>query len=106
VVADLLFASSGIETIVVAEAERVAAFPGVILPVAQTGHLIALKLLSRDDRLRPQDAADLRSLFRIASEAEIERARTALAIIERGGFARGRDLQGALVQWLTDAPST
>jgi hypothetical protein len=106
VVADLLFASSGIEAIVVAEAERLEAFPGVILPVARAGHLIALKLLSRDDRTRPQDAADLRALFKVATESEIERARTALTVIEHGGFARGRDLQAALADWLADVRST
>ena len=105
VVADLLFASSGIEAIVVAEAERLEAFPGVVLPVARTGHLIALKLLSRDDRRRPQDAADLRALFKVATEPEIERARAALEVIERRGFARGRDLRAALVEWVADVRS-
>ena len=35
-------------------------FPSVTLPVAQIGRLVALKLLARDDRSRPQDAIDLR----------------------------------------------
>lgn len=56
VVADLLFASSGIEALVVAEAEPLEVLPGVTVPVARTGHLVALKLLSREDRTRPQDA--------------------------------------------------
>lgn len=100
VVADLLFASSGIEATVVAEAEPLEVFPGVVLPVARTGHLIALKLLSRDDRSRPQDSIDLRALFKVATELELERARTALQAIELRGAARERDLQAAFAEWL------
>jgi predicted nucleotidyltransferase len=105
VVADLLFASSGIESIVVAEAEPLEIFPGVSLPVARIGHLIALKLLSRDDRTRPQDTVDLRALFKIASQPELERSRVALMAIERAGFARGRDLQAALAEWISTDPA-
>lgn len=47
-VVDLLFASSGIEPEVVAEAEPIN-LPKLRLGVARTGHLIALKILSRDD---------------------------------------------------------
>jgi predicted nucleotidyltransferase len=100
VVADLLFASSGVEDVVVAEAERVEVFPGLTIPVARIGHLIALKLLSRDDRLRPQDAADLRALRAVADEAETRRARTAIRSIAERGFARGRDLEAALADLL------
>ncbi|MFI5394887.1 MAG: nucleotidyl transferase AbiEii/AbiGii toxin family protein [Candidatus Binatia bacterium] len=53
VVADLLFASSGIEAEVVAAAEPLEVFPGVVVPVAQIGHLVALKLLARDDHPSP-----------------------------------------------------
>lgn len=93
---DLLFASSGIEPEVCAQAERIEVLPGLIAPVAQTGHLIALKLLSRDDRTRPQDAGDLRALLRIASAADLVLAREALTLISARGFDRGRDLKSAL----------
>ena len=99
VVADLLFASSGIEPAVVAEAEPLAVFPRLMVPVARVGHLIALKLLSRDDPSRPQDALDLRALFRVVTEPELARAAQAVQQIEDGGFARGRDLRAALAQW-------
>lgn len=99
VVADLLFASSGIEPEVVAAAEPLEIFPGVTVPVAQIGHLIALKLLARDDRTRPQDAVDLRALRDVAPEAEIARARLAVTLIHQRGCSRGRDLAAALVQW-------
>ena len=59
-VVDLLFASSGIETEVVTEAEVLDLLPRLSMRVATTGHLIALKVLSRDDVTRPQDLVDLR----------------------------------------------
>jgi len=93
VVVDLLFASSGIEREVAAEAERLEIAPGVALPVARTGHLIAMKLLSRDDVTRPQDRVDLASLLLTASEQEIERATGACKAIDERGCARGRDLE-------------
>jgi hypothetical protein len=102
VVGDLLFASSGIEPIVVTEAEPLEVFSGLVVPVARVGHLIALKLLSRDDHTRPQDVADLRALFQVVTEPELQRAREAVRRIEEGGFARGRDLGGALADWLRD----
>ena len=48
VVADLLFASSGIEPELVAAAETLEVMPGLFLPVARTGHLLALKVLALD----------------------------------------------------------
>jgi len=102
VVIDLLFASSGIESVVVVAAEPVEVFPGVILPVASVGHLIAMKLLARDDRSRPQDVADLRELLRVAGPAELEQARSAVAEIHRRGFNRNRDLIRALADLLAE----
>jgi hypothetical protein len=91
-VVDLLFASSGIEPEVVADAEAIDLLPGLRMGVARTGHLIALKVLSRNDERRPQDLGDLRALLRVASPAEITRARQSLALIAARGFHRGRDL--------------
>jgi hypothetical protein len=91
-VIDLLFASSGIEPEVVADAEPIELLSNLTLGVARTGHLIALKVLSRDDVTRPQDVADLRALLRVASSAELTRARAALAMIAGRGYHRGRDL--------------
>jgi hypothetical protein len=62
-VIDLLFASSGIEPEVVAEADAIELLPQLRVRVATTGHLIALKVLARDDVTRPQDAGDLRALL-------------------------------------------
>lgn len=46
VVIDLLFASSGIEDEIVAAATEVDVLPGLRVPVASTGHLMALKVLA------------------------------------------------------------
>ena len=91
-VLDLLFASSWIEREVVENAEMLEVLPDLTLPVARVGHLIALKVLSRDDRTRPQDVADLRALLSRATSDELARARTALGLIESRGFHRGRQL--------------
>jgi hypothetical protein len=60
--------------------------------VATRAHLIALKVLARDDRHRPQDWDDLRALLADASHAEVAAARDALAMIEQRGYNRGRAL--------------
>ncbi len=103
-VIDLLFASSGIETEVVAEAEVLELLPGLPIAVARTGHLMALKVLARDDVSRPQDRADLRVLLRVAAPIEIARARAAVALIVARGYHRGRDLAGDLDRLLADKP--
>ena len=95
-VIDLLFPSSGIEAEIVAEAETIELLPRLPMRVARVGHLIALKVLSRDDEKRPQDAVDLRALLRVASEADLLRARLAIAAIADRGYGRGRDLVGTL----------
>jgi len=45
IIVDLLFASSGIEPEITAAAEVLTVARGLRMPVARTGHLIALKLL-------------------------------------------------------------
>ena len=91
-VVDLLFASSGIESEIVADAEVLELLPALSMRVARVGHLIALKLLSRDDVRRPQDLVDLRALVRVADAVELARAREGLALITSRGFDRGRKL--------------
>ena len=89
---DLLFSSCGIENEIVAAAEPLDVLEGVNVPVAAVGHLIAMKLLARDDRNRPNDADDLRALAAVATPADWEQATDAVALIEARGFNRGRDL--------------
>ncbi len=92
VVLDLLFASSGIEPEVVAAAEPIEVFPRLSLPVARAGHLLALKVLARDDRRRPQDRIDAMALLDLLSDEEARRARGAVKLIKERGFNRDRDV--------------
>jgi acetolactate synthase regulatory subunit len=95
-VIDLLFASSGIEREVVAASEPIELLPELTIGVARIEHLIALKVLSRDDERRPQDLVDLRALLRAATAEDVARAREALGLIATRGFHRGRELSSQL----------
>ncbi len=101
ILVDLLFASSGIEPEIVVAAENLEIVPDLVLPVATTAHLIALKLLARDDATRPQDLADLRGLLSTASADDIAEARLAVRLITERGFHRDRDLESDLDALLT-----
>ena len=103
-VVDLLFASSGIEAEIVADAEPIEVLPGLMISVARVGHLLILKLLSQDDEHRPQDSVDLRALLLVASAQERERMRGAAALITHRGYHRGRDLAGAIETLLAGRP--
>jgi hypothetical protein len=102
VVVDLLFASSGIEPEIVAQATALEIWPGTIGKVARTGHLIALKLLSRDPRKRPQDQVDLIALITAADADERALAFAATRLIEDRGFSRDRRLVDDLQQLLAE----
>lgn len=104
IVSDLLFASSGIEPEVVTAAEVLEVLPGFEIAVATIGHLIALKLLARDDRVRPADADDLRALAALAEEADWDVARSAVDLIHQRGYSRGRNLEAALSELATHSP--
>lgn len=104
VIIDLLFASSGIENEIVSSAEEVEILDGLVVPLARTGHLLALKILSNDPDRRPQDGQDIVSLLAHADRAEIDRAREALETITRRGCNRDRDLQQLLENALASRP--
>ena len=97
---DLLFAACGVETEVAAVAERMRVARDLVLPVARTGHLVAMKLLSQDQERRPADRDDLRVLVDACDTAELDRARAAVRLIVERGFHRGRDLEGDLDAWI------
>ena len=101
-VVDLLFASSGIAAEVVAAAELLEVLPGVAVPVATVPHLLALKVLARDDRRRPQDRADALALVRATNAAGLAEARAALALIRSRGYARDRELLDDLARLLEE----
>lgn len=100
---DLLFASSGIEPEVVAAADFLEILPKVAMPVAQRGHLLALKVLAHDERRRPQDRLDIMALLAAANEADLRMARDALAIITSRGFHRDKDLPAELGSFIRQA---
>jgi len=99
---DLLFASSGIEPEIVAAAEELAVLEDVTVRVATRAHLIAMKVLARDDRHRPQDFDDLRALLAEATDDDLSSVRNALALVEARGFNRGRNLAADLERAIED----
>jgi hypothetical protein len=91
IVADLLFASSGIEPELIRAATPIELLPGFVIPVATVAHLLALKVLALADN-RPQDLVDIRSLLAVARDADIEQARAGLGLIDQRGFGRKKRL--------------
>ena len=66
---------------------------GVNVPVATTGHLIAMKLIARDDQRRPRDRDDLVQLSGVADRLAWSQAETAVDLITERGLSRKRDLR-------------
>ncbi len=85
-----------------AAADPIEAVPGFTLPVARLGHLIAVKVLARDERTRPQDRVDLAALLNRADAAALVEARESLAVVTEREFQRGRDLLAALDAAIND----
>lgn len=105
-IVDLLFASSGIEKEVVELAEDLELTRGWSVPVARTGHLLALKVLAcqpERPEARPHDIPDALALIAVADEEEIHRARRSLLSIAERGYGRGKDL-GKQLEALLDFP--
>ena len=102
-VVDLLFASSGIEAEIVEQADTIELFAGLEAPVATVPALLAMKVLARDDRTRPQDRVDALALLRVASPADLDDTRSLLRRIASRGYARDRDLLAALEELTEDA---
>jgi hypothetical protein len=98
VVIDLLFASSGIETEIVARALEVVVPQIGGLPVARAEELLAMKVLSmRDARL--QDRLDALHLLRLA-DPDLDVVRANLTLIEARRFHRDQDLHRKLAELL------
>jgi hypothetical protein len=74
IIVDLLFSSSGIESEICREAEVLEIAPGLTVPVAQAGHLVAMKVLSQSQSGR----ATARAFFG-------GRGETTSSPIDRGG---------------------
>ena len=97
-IVDLLFAACGIEVEIAQAAEPMEIVAGVTANVAQVGHLIAMKLLSRDPKRRPRDQQDLIDLAGVADGGEWKRAEAAIELIQQRGYSRGRDLRAGLTE--------
>ncbi len=102
---DLLFASSGIEDLIVEGADRLEVLPGVALKVASAEHLLATKVLAVAES-RPQDRTDALALAATLDESGIERTHAALMQIDGRGFGRGRDLSALLAEIVAAQQST
>lgn len=99
-VTDVLFASSGVESEIVAGALFLEVVPNLTLPVAQIGDLIVLKILASSVE-RPQDELDINSLLKVADDADLARARWIAELIMQRGTHRKRDLLALLRQATT-----
>mgnify|MGYP000549848073 CR=1 FL=1 len=87
---DLMFCSCGIEDVIVKASNRIRVF-GVSTRVATIGHMIAMKVLS-ESPTRLTDLSDLLNLLRVASSSDMKTAYSALKLIEKRGFNRGKNL--------------
>ena len=69
--------------------------PGLYVPLATVGHLLAMKVLSltKDNpQKRPQDFGDIRELLAVATTEDLLQARNALDLMSRRGYDQGKDL--------------
>jgi len=78
--ADLFFATSGLEGVVVRQATRMELLPGLKAPVIKRPHLIATKLIAA----RPQDLADIAVLLERSSPSEVRRVSKAPTHLPEG----------------------
>jgi len=79
---DLLIACTGVEAEVVTAATPMEIWPGVVIPVARIGHLIALKVLAG----RMKDVEHIQVLIREMSVEDLRIAQETVELIERRGF--------------------
>lgn len=100
IIVDLLFASSGIERELTEAATPLEVLPGVSVPVATLGHLLAMKLLAMDDVTRPQDRIDILAMLEFADAEELARAHEAIDLITARGYDRSKNLRERLASFL------
>lgn len=97
---DLLSSACGIEVEIVSRSKKIELLPGLTLPVASLGDLIAMKILSQNSADRIQDRADVLALLRSASPDDRQVAQDALTHIAQSGLAAGRDLASDFAELL------
>lgn len=94
---DVLAASSGIESEIVAAAKPVEVPDVGTIPVATAEDLLAMKVLSMTPR-RPQDRIDATNILATHPRLDLDLVRARLSLIQSRGFHREQDLD----QKLTD----
>lgn len=99
---DLLAASSGIESEVIARAGPIDLEGIGTIPVATADDLLSLKILSMTDR-RLQDKIDAQQLIACNPRLDLDRVRENLALITERGFNREQDLVAKLETLLKDS---
>jgi predicted nucleotidyltransferase len=98
---DLLFGLAGIEDAVARAAERLEVLPGLEMPVARRGDLIALKLLAAGQPGREHDWRDLRALCNGATAEDLQRAHRSVALLVARGLAPEGTLEARLRDLVT-----
>jgi predicted nucleotidyltransferase len=96
---DLLTASSGIEPEIVARSSAVTIEGIGVVPVARAEELLAMKILSLDER-RLQDRIDADKLLDVNVTLDLAGVRANLALIEERGFSRHQNLERKLQEIL------
>lgn len=91
VVCDLIFATCGIESEIVASAERMELFPEKWVTTATAESMITMKVLSATTK-RPRDLGDLQAMLRANPALDESRVASLLQAIEVRGYSRGQDL--------------
>lgn len=82
---------SGIEKESIEQAEVIEIFKDIDIPIAQIGHLLALKVSSESPD-RPRDTQDIKNLISYATPDDILLAKDSCRLISTRGFHRKRDL--------------
>jgi hypothetical protein len=96
---DLLTASSGLEPEIVSRAEEIDLEGVGSIPVARAEELLAMKVLSMDDR-RLQDRIDAISLSDCNPDLDLQAVRQNLSVIRERGYDRNQDLESKLEEIL------
>lgn len=93
---DILFRLCGIEKEVVENSTLIEILQGIKVQVATTGHLIALKILSCNDDLRPNDKSDIMALLAEATVDDIKVARDSIKLMIERGYGGDKNLASLL----------
>lgn len=89
---DLLFGATGIEKEIIQASEPIELLPDLKVQVASLSSLIAMKVLSSNNKDRVQDLLDLQNLIKEAESNELLEAHHLIKLIQDRGFNSGIDL--------------